>query len=275
MPATDTELAIAAAEAAAAVVLAKYGHDLHRIEKSGTDFATETDVEAEQAIMTVLGAARPDDERLGEELGRVGTGANGRRWLVDPLCGTLNYAAQTPLVCVNVALAVGGTTVAAASADPFTAEVFWTDGNRACLRRNQSDEPLVPSAHSRLVDVNLDPPFPNAPRFTATRLLGSTAFASTFRPRVISTTLALAWVAAGRRAAYVTDGDLRGSVHFSAGIALCESAGCVVTDLRGHPVHSGSGGLIAAADEQTHRALRAIVDEQGPVWGDAASQPAG
>jgi hypothetical protein len=45
----------------------------------------------------------------------------------------------------------------------------------------------------------------------------------------------LAWVAAGRRAAYVTEGDLRDSVHFAAGIALCQAAGCIVAGLHGPP----------------------------------------
>jgi myo-inositol-1(or 4)-monophosphatase len=79
---------------------------------------------------------------------------------------------------------------------------------------------------------------------------------------VVSTTLAVAWVAAGRRAAYVTDGHLRDSVHFAAGIALCQAAGCVVTGIDGGPVHTGPGGLVAAADEPTHTALLALVASQ-------------
>jgi len=58
-------------------------------------------------------------------------------------------------------------------------------------------------------------------------------FAARFGSRVLSTSLALAWVAAGRRAGYVTDGDLRDSVHFAAGIAICTAAGVVVTGLAG------------------------------------------
>jgi myo-inositol-1(or 4)-monophosphatase len=86
-----------------------------------------------------------------------------------------------------------------------------------------------------------------------------------FRPRVVSTTLAVAWVAAGRRAAYVTDGDLRDSVHFASGIALCQAAGCVVTGIQGQPLHTGAGGLRVAADEPTHAALLAIIAKQfGP-----------
>jgi myo-inositol-1(or 4)-monophosphatase len=68
-------------------------------------------------------------------------------------------------------------------------------------------------------------------------------------------------VAAGRRAAYVSDGVLVDSVHFAAGIALCQAAGCVVTDLAGQPLPTGRG-LIAAADEPTHRRLLDLV---GPL----------
>lgn len=171
---------------------------------------------------------------------------------MDPLCGTLNYATGSHLVAVNVALRDGP----AAVADPFSGEVFLTDGVTAWVRcdadadgdtqgqtgvrdrrvadghasgpvarrRPVGEERLAPTADTRLVDVNLDPPFPGAPAFRAVDLLAHPGFVEHFRPRVVSTTLALAWVAVGRRAAYVTDGgDLSGSVHFAAGIALCRA----------------------------------------------------
>lgn len=62
----------------------------------------------------------------------------------------------------------------------------------------------------------------------------------------------------GRRAGYITDGDLRDSVHFTAGIAICQAAGCTVTDLAGATIDSGRG-LIAAADRATHEDLLRIV----------------
>ena len=114
------------------------------------------------------------------------------------------------------------------------------------------------------MDVNLDPPFPNRAVFLAARLLADEDFIDQFRPRVVSTTLAVAWVAARRRAAYVTDGHLQDTVHFAAGIALCQAAGCVVTGIEGQPVHTGVGGLVAAADEQTHTALLALIRRQHP-----------
>ncbi|MDI6097111.1 inositol monophosphatase family protein [Actinoplanes sp. NEAU-A12] len=262
MSITDGELAIAAAQAGAAVVRGHYGSSLERYAKGAGDFATIADVEAEKAILGVLRAARPDDVVLGEESGRTGAEGGERLWLVDPLCGTLNYAVRNMLVSVNVALRTGAGVSVAASADPFNDEVFWTGGDGAYVRRGGADQPLVPSAESNLVDLNLDPPFPNRADFLAARMLADDGFIGRFRPRVVSTTLAVAWVAAGRRAGYVTDGHLRDSVHFAAGIALCQAAGCVVTDLDGRPPHTGRGGLVVAADEPAHTALLALVASQ-------------
>lgn len=253
-PATDVDVALSAAAAGAAVVRAAYGGEVVRHAKAGLDFATDTDLAAERAILDVLATARPDDARVGEESGAAGAGP--RRWLVDPLCGTLNFAAHTPLVAVNVALLDGSTVLAAASADPVTGEVFWTDGHTSSVRRDGADEPLLPSAASRLVDVNCDGALDRP--FVGGELVADPAFRARFGPRVVSSTLAVAWVAAGRRAGYVTDGRLTDSVHFAAGIGICEAAGCVVTDLAGGPWRTGRG-LVAAADAETHAQLVELV----------------
>ncbi|MER0450019.1 inositol monophosphatase family protein [Streptomyces sp. Edi4] len=253
----DAAVATAGARAGADVIRDLYGRRLDRVDKGGGDFATTADVEAEARILGVIRAARPDDAVLGEEGGRRGAVDAARQWLVDPLCGTLNYAVGNMLVAVNVAL-LGG---AAAVADPFSGEIFFTDGETAWVRRDGADDtPLRPSPASRLVDVNLDPPFPSAPGFRAVDLLGRPEFVERFRPRVVSTTLALTWVAAGKRAAYVTDGGgLSRSVHFAAGIALCRAAGCVVTGIDGAPIHETDRGLVVAADDETHGLLMSMM----------------
>ncbi|GAA1770811.1 inositol monophosphatase family protein [Nocardioides hankookensis] len=254
----DAELAVAAAEAGAAVVRAHYGAEVEHFAKSATDFATTADVEAERAIVAVLREARPDDAVLGEESGLTGVAAP-RTWLVDPLCGTLNFAVTTPLLATNVALRVGDRVEAAASADPIAREVFWTDGTGAWCRTVAGDARLRPSADSALVDVNLDVVHPDPGRFRPAALLGHPDFRARYGGRVFSTTLALAWVAAGRRAAYVTDGRFTDNVHFAAGIAICRAAGCVVTDLRGEAVDSpGGSGLVVTADHATHDHLLAL-----------------
>jgi myo-inositol-1(or 4)-monophosphatase len=230
----DFDLAITVAEEGAAVVRRYFGTTLQRQEKGAGDFATNADIEAENAMLVLLRRERPEDAILGEESGHSGASSSVRTWLIDPLCGTLNYAVRMHIVAVNVALRSRGRFIAAAVADPFNHEIFWTDGRLAFMRADGQDTPLVPNARSQLVDLNFDPPFPNAPAFKATTLAADAGFAARFRPRVVSTSMALTWVATGQRAAYITDGDLRDNVHFAAGLAICEAAGCVVTDLEGY-----------------------------------------
>lgn len=250
---------MAAALAGAEVVREMFGGPLERHDKGRGDFATDADLASEEAILEVLRYARPDDAVLGEETGRIGEPEAERMWLVDPLCGTANYAAGHLMVAVNVALRQGADIVAAASADPSTGEVYWTDGTNALVRRGHVIRALRPSARTGLVDVNLDSPYPTVGLGDGSALLADPAFGERFGPRVVSTSLAVAFVAAGRRAGYITDGEMRDNVHFSAGVALCEAAGCTVTDLRGEALSSEAAGLIAAADEETHAELLALI----------------
>lgn len=251
---TDTDVAVAAAEAGAAVVRRRYGAPVVKSFKSERDFATEVDLEAERAVQDVVAQHRPDDAFEGEEVGLVGASTARRTWLVDPLCGTLNFAAATPLVAVNVALRVDDRVVAGAMADPFSGETFWTDGVRAVRSVAGEQHDLVPTGETRLVDLDMD-----GDPVWAAAVVATSSFHTHFGSRVISSSLAVAWVAAGRRAAYVHAGDSRGSVHFAAGIALCQAAGCVVTDLRGADVDLSGDGLLVAADAGTHARLLAVL----------------
>ena len=84
--------------------------------------------DVELAIIELLLASRPTDQVVAEESGRVGEPGSGRCWLVDPLCGTLDFAARTGPVAVNVALRDGDTVTAAAVTDPLAGVTYWTDG---------------------------------------------------------------------------------------------------------------------------------------------------
>ena len=246
-----------AAEAGAAIVRERFGRGHQRHDKGGLDFATDVDIDAERAIIEVLRWHRPDDDVVGEESGHTSGSGEGRTWLVDPLCGTANFAAGVQAVAVNVAIAG---TLTAAVADPFAGEVFAADGATACITTGAGETPLMPSGSSRLVDLDLDQrPIPTG--FDPLALLADAEFRSAFQPRATATSLAMTWVAAGRRAAYVTDAELVDNVHFAAGIAVCLAAGCAVTDLRGRPVVPGSAGagLIAASDQATHATLLAVI----------------
>jgi len=91
--------------------------------KSGaTDVVTEADRRAEAALVALVRDERPGDAVVGEEGAAVAGGE--RRWLLDPVDGTLNYARGLPAWCAAVALLDAHGAVVSAVYDPVADELF-------------------------------------------------------------------------------------------------------------------------------------------------------
>lgn len=105
--ALDAALAVAhrACDAARAEILPRYGRVAVETKRDGSP-VTEADREAEQAIRRVIADAFPDDAVLGEEFGEDATGASRRKWIVDPIDGTIAFTRGIPLFTTLVALLV-------------------------------------------------------------------------------------------------------------------------------------------------------------------------
>lgn len=77
--------------------------------KGIVDLVTDADLASERLIAGRIEAAFPGDQLLAEEGTAVAVGEHGgRRWIVDPLDGTTNYAHGYPLFAVSIALEVDG-----------------------------------------------------------------------------------------------------------------------------------------------------------------------
>ena len=94
-----------------------------RDRSTAIDLVTRVDTESEEAIRTILLDAFPDDGILGEEVGDR-QARSGRRWLEDPLDGTLNYTLGFPWYCVSIALEVDGELEVAVVLDSAHDELF-------------------------------------------------------------------------------------------------------------------------------------------------------
>jgi myo-inositol-1(or 4)-monophosphatase len=84
---------------------------------------SDADRAAEEAISSVLRAARADDGLLGEE-GLSASGSSGRRWVVDPLDGTTNYLYRYRAWAVSVAVEDADGALAGVVFDPLSDELF-------------------------------------------------------------------------------------------------------------------------------------------------------
>lgn len=99
----ELQTAITAAKAAGNIHLKYFQKPLHKTMKGTKDFATQADLQAEQAIVKILQKEFPDYSILSEEAGNLGAESQSR-WIVDPLDETIWYSAGFPVFGVLIAL---------------------------------------------------------------------------------------------------------------------------------------------------------------------------
>jgi histidinol-phosphatase len=86
---------------------------------------TEADRAVEAALRARLAEARPADAVLGEEYGESGGAA--RRWVIDPIDGTRNYARGVPVWATLIALEEDGVLQLGVVSAPALGRRWWAE----------------------------------------------------------------------------------------------------------------------------------------------------
>ena len=258
----EREVAVAAARAAGEVLR---GH-FRRLapgsvrEKGKNDLVSAADAESEETLRRHLREAFPADGFLGEETGASGVVATGRRWIVDPLDGTLNFVQGFAHWCVSVALWDDAGPRVGCVLDPVKGDEFVAVRGHGAIWNGApmrvSEQPLLDGSfvatgfafqlgdrfgrlHAALGRV--------VPRVKAVRRAGSAA-------------LDLAYVAAG-----IHDGYFELGLHpwdQAAGVLLVTEAGGTVSDWDGRGGWVTSGDIVAASPA-VHPGLLAALASEG------------
>ena len=267
-PSLERRVAIDAARAAGELLQAEF-RAAHRVACKGqtSNLVTEMDERAEELIVGRLASAFPDDTILAEERGAA-PGRSGRRWIVDPLDGTTNYAHGLPVFSVSIALEVDRRIALGVAYDPSLDELYVAErGHGATV----NDERLAVSTATTLEQSLLATNFPYNIRETPdTNLKECAAFALRCRSvrRLGSAVLDLAWVAAGR-----FDGfwELRlGPWDVAAASLFVEEAGGRVTNLVGAAVDLDAPAVVAS-NGRIHDEMLAVLREVRRVRGGEAA----
>jgi myo-inositol-1(or 4)-monophosphatase len=255
---TELETALEAARLAGDI-LVRMSHRANRVEKKGAiDLVTEADKRSEEAVFELLERRHPEDGILSEE-SEARSGTSGRRWIVDPLDGTVNFAHGFPCWAVSVALEAAQEIVVGVVLDPSTGEVFeavrgegaWLNGER-----------LRVSATGDLDDALLCTGFPYDIREEPERVL------RLFEALILrcqgvrrpgSAALDLCYVAAGR-----ADGFWEEKLYpwdTAAGVLLVREAGGIVSTFEGRP-HRPEDKTLVAGNPPVHRAMVEVISSE-------------
>jgi len=220
--------------------------------KDGRDLVTATDVAIEDAVRGIVAGALGFPV-IGEERGGAAPVDGSPCWLVDPICGTRNFASGIPLYCVNLALVEGGEVSVAVVGDASTGEIDVAERGRGAWQlRDGARHQLKTSDASRTIVVE-DGKSRDARREQAARFTAAAIRADRWDFRSLGTTLASPYVAAGRIAAYVV--FWVSAIHAGAGSLLVTEAGGTVSDIDGRPWTIRSDSLVASANPGLHEEL--------------------
>ena len=260
----ETSSAQLAVTAALALVRARHAAtDVQS--KGGLDLVTGTDIAAQAAIRSALVERHPEYRFIGEEGERPElSSADDRYWLVDPVCGTRNFASGIPLYCTNVALVEDGEVVVAVVGNGADGTLFFAErGRGAFVVRADTNERLQCTDDSATVLLEPIGPSCSGGDGAAEAMRNAVQRAHWF-VRTLGTTLGLAYLASGAVAGVRYFSALQEKpdpVHVAAGALLAKESGALVTDGRGNPWRPfTSRGLVAAATAPLHEELLTLAD---------------
>ena len=227
------------------------------VRKQGNDFATEVDLAIERQVVAALTEATGIGVH-GEEFGGAPIDSE-LVWVLDPIDGTFNYAAGSPMAAILLGLLWRGTPVAGLTWLPFMGRRYVAlvggpvrDG--AAVLPSLAPTTLAESIVG-IQTFNIDSRGRFPGKYRNAVLCGLTRECSRVRMHG----------ATGLDLAYVGAGILGGAISFghhiwdhAAGVALVRSAGGIVTDLAGAPWTVESKSALAAAPGVHERMLEII-----------------
>jgi myo-inositol-1(or 4)-monophosphatase len=249
---SDLELAERAARAAGEVLMSYYGRAPEGLasKTSATDPVSDADREAERVIRELLEAERPDDALVGEE-GSHSSGDSGRRWVVDPLDGTVNFLYGLRAWGVSIALEDEDGLAVGVVFNPVSRECFAAErGKGATLDGRPIHVTDCRSLDSAMVATGFS--YESKRRAEQAQVLVQLLPRIRDLRRAGAAALDLAYVAAGRIDAFYE----RGLKPWDegAGRLLVHEAGGLTADLEGEP-----HGVVAAGTPELLDELQPLV----------------
>jgi myo-inositol-1(or 4)-monophosphatase len=243
------EAATRAARAGGEIARARLGRPGYVTWKGPRDVTSEASLQVQEAIVSslldqfpdakVLAEEGPDDAPLPVEAGQL--------WIVDPVCGSLNFVQGIPAFGVSIALRSEGRIRAAVVYDPCRDELFAaaTDSSATLNGETIGVQQLSEGTEAwSAAVIGTDWPRHGERRHQAQRIVGLMVDQVSECALMGSPALGICYVAAGRLHAY-WHLDLR-IWDLAAASLILERAGGVLTDAQGMTWLYSDGGYLAS-----------------------------
>ena len=240
----------------------KHTFSYQKDDRERLNVATEIDKKVETFIIDNLRKAFIGDRIFSEETYSHEKDLNqGRVWIIDPICGTINFSRGIKSFTTNIALALDGKVIAGCIIDHSRGEYIWSTGGKKIYVNDKLFYEKEKETTNVLVEVNLGglPYWDSTIRKTYARFLSRLITKTNYNVVSHATALSFVYVALGRVDAYVSPfehlWDLP-AINF-----LIEQASGFVTELSGKPWQLTSTNTVGAKDSNLHKKLLILLNE--------------
>lgn len=212
-------------------LISAYAGKVHTINvknEDASDFATEADLEAQKLIVSILSKSFPNHNIIAEEDERTDKGSD-YTWVIDPLDGTISFAAGMPHYGVSIGLLENNKPILGVVYHIKFKDLYWaTKGGGAYLNgkpiqvsnQHNLDQAgmVLDTSHRAKRQAKID--------LYVTPLLTKVGYSYSLGSAVVALGL-------------IADGSLDGTVNqgwvwdFTAGSVIVKEAGGLMTDLSG------------------------------------------
>lgn len=248
----ELKIAIDAARKAGEILKKNFGQKYRVIRKSPKEMVSVVDMQAQKAILEVLGAHFPGYGIITEEK-TPDVDKEGKNWIIDPLDGTHNYIAGLPFSGVSIGLAKGNNFELGVILFPMEDRLYYAvKGKGAYMNHRQINVSQNPELSKTI--VTFDNQFHlNEKSFDYYKRLTERAFTT----RILGT--------ATNDLCMTAEGTIDGRIwvntkicDIAAGIVILNEAGGRITNFDGTPCTLESKQVVAS-NGKIHKELLDIV----------------
>jgi myo-inositol-1(or 4)-monophosphatase len=134
----NLNIMIKACEKASKIIIRDFGEieNLQVAKKGPRDFVTKTDKRVEEILIDELTKSKKNYSFLTEESGKIINNDKDKRWIIDPIDGTINFLHGIPHFAISIALEIDNEIKCALIHDPIKNEIFFAEKNSGAFFNN-------------------------------------------------------------------------------------------------------------------------------------------
>lgn len=225
---------------------------------------TEIDIKIDRYITKAIKNHFPNDNILSEESASVKDTlkvdrSKTRLWVIDPICGTGNFASGIKFFSTNIALFEAGKAVFALVSDYSKQTYYWAEKNTDGVYQEDKKTSHLFKLDSAY-ELNVDPGFimgKSKKEIEAYKNIVSEVISNKYHLLSMGSSLSFTYAALAKIGAFIVF-----QVYpwdFVSSCYLIEKNGGVATDFSGRPWSLASKNIVASLDNNIHRSLLEIV----------------